>query len=111
MAIVSNKPDFAVRELNRRYFGGMIKVAIGESEAVRRKPAPDTVERAAKELGVELTNCIYVGDSEVDIKTAENCKIPCISVAWGFRERQFLEDMGAHVIAERPRELWEMLDI
>ncbi len=105
MAIVSNKPDFAVRELNRRYFGDVIKVAIGESESVRRKPAPDTVECAAKELGVELKECIYVGDSEVDLK------IPCISVAWGFRGRQFLEDMGARTIAERPQEVHEMISL
>lgn len=111
MAIVSNKPDFAVRELNRRYFGDVIKVAIGESESVRRKPAPDTVECAARELGVELKDCIYVGDSEVDLKTAENCKIPCISVAWGFRGRQFLEDMGARTIAERPQEVHEMISL
>lgn len=106
MAIVSNKPDFAVKELNRRYFGGVIKVAIGESASIRHKPAPDTVECAARELGVELKDCIYVGDSEVDIKTAENCRIPCISVAWGFRGKRFLEEMGARVIVESPQELY-----
>lgn len=109
MAIVSNKPDFAVRELNERYFTGLIPVAIGESERVRRKPAPDTVEQAAKQLGVRLRDCIYVGDSEVDLRTAENCGIPCVSVTWGFRSREFLLSLGAEHLAEDTEELYRMI--
>ena len=109
MAIVSNKPDFAVRELNKKYFGSLIRVAIGESKGVRRKPAPDTVERAACKLGVELQDCIYVGDSEVDRKTAENSGLPCISVDWGFRDREELEKLNPAYLISRPAELLEIL--
>lgn len=109
MAIVSNKPDFAVRELKERYFGGLISVAIGESERVRRKPAPDTVEQAAERLGVRLEDCIYVGDSEVDLLTAKNCGIPCVSVTWGFRSRELLISLGAEHMAEDTEELFFLL--
>ncbi len=110
MAIVSNKPDFAVRELSRKFFGKQIKVAIGESEGVRRKPAPDTVKRAAKELGVRMEDCIYVGDSEVDLETAENCGIPCVSVTWGFRSRELLLELGAEHTAADTEELQKILE-
>lgn len=109
MGVVSNKPDFAVKDLAKRYFKDMISVAIGESEEVRRKPAPDTVEQAAKALGVPLQDCIYVGDSEVDIETAGNCKIPCVSVSWGFRERALLEKLGSECIADNTEELLQIL--
>ena len=107
MAIVSNKPDFAVRELSQRFFGDVIRVAIGESEGIRRKPWPDTVKTAAGKLGVELSDCIYAGDSEVDLKTAKNCGIPCVSVTWGFREREYLLSLGAEYMADSPKELYE----
>ena len=109
MGVVSNKPDFAVKDLAARYFGEAILVAIGESEKVRRKPAPDTVKQAAKVLGVPMEACIYVGDSEVDLETAKNCKIPCASVSWGFRERELLEKLGAKEIADTTEELVKIL--
>lgn len=109
MAIVSNKSDYAVKELNRKVFGGLIPVAIGESEGVRRKPEPDTVCKALKELGVHKEDCVYVGDSEVDLQTAENCGIPCISVSWGFRDREILENLGAEKIVDTADELMEVL--
>lgn len=109
MAIVSNKPDFAVRELTKKFFGEWISVAIGESEGVRRKPAPDTVERAAKELGVRMEACIYVGDSEVDLATAGNCRIPCVSVTWGFRSEELLRSLGAEYAAADAEELYAVL--
>lgn len=109
MAIVSNKSDYAVKELNRNVFGSLIPVAIGESEGVRRKPEPDTVYEAIRELGVSKADCIYVGDSEVDLQTAKNAEIPCISVSWGFRDREILEDLGAEKIVDTTSELlWEI---
>ncbi len=110
MAIVSNKPDFAVRELGRKYFGLLIPVAIGESRGIRRKPAPDTVEQAARELGVQLKDCIYVGDSEVDLETAKNCGIPCISVTWGLRVEELLQSLGAEHMAADTEELLRVLE-
>lgn len=105
LGIVSNKIDSAVKELNSKYFSEFIDVAIGESEGVQRKPAPDTVLTALQELGKEKENAIYVGDSEVDLATAKNVGIPCISVLWGFRDKVLLEEHGANMFATTPAEV------
>lgn len=105
MAIVSNKIDFAVKELNDQYFSGYTSAAIGEMENVARKPAPDTALKAMRELGVTADECVYVGDSDVDIQTAKNAGIPCISVTWGFRDRDFLIKNGASCLIDKPEEL------
>ncbi len=109
MAIVSNKFDAAVKELKRTYFGDAIPVAIGEAEAagIRKKPAPDTAFAAMRELNVRPEDCVCVGDSEVDIRTAANAGIPCICVTWGFKTRKFLEEHGAERIVDTPEELLE----
>lgn len=107
LAVVSNKFDAAVKALCREFFGDTIPVAIGESPSVARKPAPDTVFAAIKQLGVNAKDCIYVGDSEVDIETAKNSGIPCISVSWGFRDEEFLRNHGASVIVATAEELFE----
>lgn len=91
VAIVSNKPDSAVKTLCADYFPGVY--ALGERPDCPRKPAPDMVLRAMKDLGVE--RCVYVGDSEVDVLTARNAGVPCLSVLWGFRTREQLEQAGA----------------
>ncbi len=95
IAIVSNKADFAVKKLRDVYFGELVQVAIGEHEGCRRKPAPDSVLQALKELEVEPSRAVYVGDSDVDIQTAVNAQMPCIAVSWGFRSREFLIEHGA----------------
>ena len=100
LAIVSNKIDFAVKELNDLYFKGIVPVAIGEKEGIRRKPAPDTVFEALKELGKTKEEAVYVGDSDVDIETAKNAGMPCVSVLWGFRDKEFLAEHGAEYYAE-----------
>lgn len=110
VAIVSNKADFAVKELNRYYFGEFDLPAIGEKENVRRKPAPDTVFQALKELEVSSGHAIYVGDSDVDLMTAENAGIPCISVLWGFRDREFLEEHHAQYFAKKPEDVLLLLE-
>ena len=107
MAIVSNKMDDAVKSLNQKHFG--FPVAIGESAGVRRKPAPDTVLRALEELHCDRSGCVYIGDSEVDLATAENAGLPCICVAWGFRGREKLEALGAPMVADTPRDLLLLL--
>ena len=108
LAIVSNKVDSAVKELNKEFFSKYITTAIGEKKGVRRKPAPDTVNEAMKELGVTPEEVIYVGDSDVDIATAGNAGVPVISVLWGFRERDFLEKCGATTFVEQPLELLDL---
>ena len=108
IAVVSNKPDQPAKELVALYFPGYY--ALGQREDIPRKPAPDMVAVAARELGVEQKNCIYIGDSEVDVLTAKNAGIPCVSVLWGFRDRQEIVDAGGKYFAETPEQMVEILN-
>ena len=107
IAVVSNKPDSAVKQLCQSLFAGVY--GLGQTEEIPRKPAPDMVFAAMKELGVE--KCIYVGDSEVDLKTAQNAGVPCISVLWGFRNRQELVEAGATCFCDHPESLKALVDL
>ena len=107
-AIVSNKFDQAVKLLSREYFDGLVESAVGESETVRRKPSPDGVLAAMKELRGKRETTLYVGDSEVDVETAKNAGVKCAGVTWGFRDRGVLEAAGADYIIDRPEELLEI---
>lgn len=109
LAIVSNKFDAAVKGLNQDFFSKYISVAIGESPDIAKKPAPDTVFQAMKELNSKPEHCLYVGDSEVDIQTAQNAGIPCISVNWGFKSTDFLKAHHASVIVSSPEELLDLI--
>lgn len=109
MAIVSNKIDSAVKELNDRFFSKYVDVAIGEKAGIKRKPAPDTVFAALHELGSPTKEAIYIGDSEVDYETAVNSGLPCISVLWGFRDKDFLIGRGASLFAENPEDVLSIL--
>ena len=104
MAVVSNKMMAATQELVHHFFPEM-EVAIGEDEAagIRKKPAPDTVFAAMKQLGEG--SAVYVGDSDVDLATARNSGLPCISVLWGFRDRDFLLAHGATTFVEQPLDI------
>lgn len=107
LAVVSNKMMAATQALCSHFFPDTIEVAIGEHEAegIRKKPAPDTVVAALKALGVGKEGAVYVGDSEVDIQTARNSGLPCISVLWGFRHRDFLQQNGAETFISAPSDL------
>lgn len=107
VAVVSNKFCAATQELCEHFFPDTVEVAIGENEAegIRRKPAPDTVVEALRLLGEDAATAVYVGDSDVDIDTARAASLPCISVLWGFRDRQFLTAHGATCFASRPEEI------
>lgn len=107
--VVSNKADFAVQELVRDYFEGLFDYAVGEREDVRKKPAPDSVNAILDACGLMPYDAIYVGDSDVDIETAKNAHMNCISVLWGFRDRTFLEEHGASVYAEKPEDILSLL--
>lgn len=109
MAIVSNKNHAAVCELNEIYFKEYIKVAIGQKDGIRKKPAPDTVIQALKELGKEKETAIYVGDSEVDFATAENTGMDCVLVTWGFRTTDELSVFKPRAFIEKPEELLTIL--
>lgn len=102
IAIVSNKPDIATKPLCKEYFGDDI-YALGESANCPRKPAPDMVYQGMKAIGVE--KCIYVGDSEVDVQTAKNAGVPCLSVLWGFRDKDYLAQEGATHFCDDPKKL------
>lgn len=109
LAVVSNKYDLAVKDLCRDFFTPYITTAIGESSLIAKKPAPDTVLAAMAELGSKPETCVYVGDSEVDLATAKNSGIPCISVTWGFRDRDFLTSLGASHFADRAADIPDIL--
>lgn len=104
-AIVSNKYDSAVKQLAKKLFGDMIDIAVGESETVAKKPAPDGVLAALASLGSIGTNAVYIGDSDVDAETAKNAKIDFIGVTWGFRDRSLLETFPHVAIVDKTEEI------
>ena len=108
LAIVSNKIDSAVQDLNHKYFP-QVDVAIGDRENLRRKPEPDSVNLALDVLNKTKQEAIYVGDSDVDLQTAQNAGLPCISVLRGFRDKEFLIEHGATVFVKKPMEIIDVL--
>ena len=106
VAIVSNKPDLALKPLCQQYFPGIY--ALGETAGVPRKPAADMVYKAMEAIGVET--CVYVGDSEVDVLTAKNAGVPCVSVLWGFRDREDMETVGASYFCETAGQLVQRIE-
>lgn len=111
IAVVSNKFDLAVKELCQKYFPNLIDIAIGENEAagINKKPAPDTINLVLEQLELTSNQAIYVGDSDVDILTAKNSNMPCISVTWGFRDKEFLLENDAKIIINNPKEIIDYL--
>lgn len=114
-AIVSNKLDSAVKDIHQRFFADYIDIAIGETPSIRRKPAPDMVNEAIHQLSllsyrtITPSECIYIGDSEVDLETAANSGLPCISVNWGFRDTEWLIECGAKHIIDHPSQLFDFI--
>lgn len=106
IAIVSNKPDSAVKALCKDYFPGIY--ALGESPDCPRKPAPDMVYKAMSDIGVD--RCLYIGDSEVDVLTANNAGFPCLSVLWGFRDQEDMEAAGARYFCDDTRKIVEAIE-
>ena len=108
-AVVSNKADFAVQELAKRYFEGSFDFALGERADIAKKPAPDMVYHVLEQLGATADSAVFIGDSDVDILTAKNAGLPAIGVCWGFRDRACLLEAGAVRLADTVAELQEML--
>lgn len=108
IAVVSNKFYEATVELCRHFFGDRVRVAIGERADIRKKPAPDTVDEAFKLLGVSRENAVYIGDSDVDLATARNSNLPCISVLWGFRDKDFLIEHGGNTFVTEPSQILDI---
>lgn len=109
-AVVSNKADFAVKKLSAAYFEELIEEAVGENEekGICKKPAPDSLFAVMESLGAKKETTVYVGDSEVDIQTAKNAGVDCISVTWGFKDREFLLLNGATRLIDEPKSLAEV---
>lgn len=109
LAIVSNKFNEAVKELNEIFFKEYVEFAYGECETIRKKPNPDAVFKALSDMGISAEEAVYVGDSDVDIMTAKNSGLDCVSVSWGFRTRYELESSGATVIIDEPCDLMDIV--
>lgn len=105
LAIVSNKFYAATQDLAHHFFADTIEVAIGERENIRKKPAPDTVLEALRQLAASKDGAVYIGDSDVDVMTAKNSGLPCISVLWGFRDKEFLIEHGATLFVKTPHDI------
>ena len=110
LAIVSNKIQEGITPLNKEYFGDRLPVAIGERPGLQRKPAPDMVLQALKELGSTQSESIYIGDSEVDVATAKNSGLLCIGVTWGFRDEQLHKDLGVKYIARKAEDIVTIIE-
>ena len=104
-AVVSNKADGAVQDLCVQYFPNLFDLAIGERPELAKKPAPDMVNLALNELNISREKAIYIGDSDVDVSTAQNSNLDMIAVDWGFRTREFLMEQGAETIVSKPEEI------
>ena len=97
-AVVSNKADYAVQTLVKKYFDGLFDYAVGEKQGVRKKPCPDSVNEVLRVLDTPKESTVYIGDSEVDVATAKNAQMDCSAVDWGFRDRDVLINSGATLI-------------
>ncbi|MCR4589617.1 MAG: HAD family hydrolase [Lachnospiraceae bacterium] len=110
-AVVSNKPNDSVVALSERLFNGLFDVYMGEQPGIERKPAPDMTLKILSELGMEKKDAVYIGDSEIDLLTAKNSGLDCITVTWGFRSREYLEEHGASVFADNTGEVLKLFEI
>ena len=111
LAIISNKPDAAVQPIVEDLFRNYVSFSVGELPEIARKPAPDMLIHAAEQMHIPLSSCVYVGDTEVDIQTAANAGIDCITVTWGFRTREALVEAGANRFADTPEELIRLIEV
>ena len=109
IGVVSNKFDSAVKALCAEYFGSLVEVAVGERENVRRKPHPDSLFAAMEALNIQPKDCLYVGDSETDVASAKNAGIDCLSVLWGFRDKETLDKAGATRFVSTPNEILALI--
>ena len=107
-AVVSNKPDPAVKKLAADCFEGLFDAAMGEQAGIRRKPAPDMTVAALRALGVPAADAIYLGDTEIDVAAAASAQMECVCVSWGFRPRAFLEGLRPLAIIDRPQDLLQV---
>lgn len=109
-SVVSNKVDSAVQDLVQDFFSGLFDYALGEQAGRKKKPAPDSVYDVMRKYELEKDEVVYIGDSDVDFATAKNAEVDCILVEWGFRDRKYLETLGASTFAEKPEDILTILE-
>lgn len=109
LAVVTNKFNIAAQDIINKHFPNIFDVVLGESSNLRRKPYPDMCEYVLKELGIDAIDALYVGDSDVDILTAHNANLKCISCSWGFKTKNELIGYNANIIIDKPSELLNYL--
>lgn len=110
VGILSNKFQSAAEEVCKHYFDGLYDIVVGESETCKRKPAPDGINMICDKFEMSKEDVLFFGDSEVDIKTAENADIYCVSVLWGYREREFLAENNAKVFISNPLDIIDIIN-
>lgn len=108
-AVISNKADPAVKALCDRYFEGLFDLVAGERPGIPRKPAPDSVHQILDSLQVSKERAVYIGDSDVDIATSRNVGLDSIIVTWGFKDPDFLKEMGAECLVTSPKEIGDLI--
>ena len=108
-AVVSNKPDPAVKKLAENCFENLFDAAVGEQTGIRRKPAPDMLDTVLRDFGIAPEEALYIGDTEIDVETADASGMPCVCVSWGFRPVEFLETLHPFAIIDTPAELLRLL--
>lgn len=110
-AVVTNKPHGPAVAIVERLLGRFRWGAIeGQRDGVPRKPDPAMAWSAARALGVPAQDCLFVGDSAIDVQTARRAGMIAVGVLWGFRDRAELEAHGAQYVIEHPRELVAILE-
>ena len=109
IGIVSNKFQSAAEDVCKHYFDGLYDAVVGESDLCKRKPAPDGINMICEQFGVDKDDAIFFGDSEVDVKTGENAGVYCVSVLWGYRDKEFLARNGAKLFVSNPLDIVDMI--
>ena len=105
VGVLSNKAHFAAQAVVKDFFGDIFDIVVGKMDEFPSKPEPDSLFYTMKELGVAPEDCVYIGDSDVDVLTAHNAGLPCIGVTWGNRDEDVLIASGAEYIANTPEEI------
>ena len=106
LAVLSNKPHLQTKDVVATFFGADIFTCVqGQQEGIPRKPDPAAVFMIAKELIVATKECLYIGDSDVDMQTGNAAGVTTIGVTWGFRSREVLKENGAAYIVDKAQEI------
>ena len=105
LGVLSNKYDAAVKDLVEIYYGDIFDFVSGEKEGTPRKPDPTSLNDMIRLCGAKKEHTVYIGDSDVDVKTADNAGVKCVSVTWGFRSKNFIKDNVGYDFADTPEEM------